>query len=775
MKKIAREYDFSQEQLNQIGDLARRLDLTDITARILYARGIDTEEKMKRFLSPSSDNFLSPYLMSGMKEGVELIRTAAEEGWNVAVFGDYDADGIGASAIMYRALTRIGIRPYLYIPERAEGYGMSVEAIDKIFDEFMPDLIITVDCGISNKEEVEYIKESGAYVIVTDHHELPAELPDCICINPKIADDYPYDNLCGAGVAFKLAQALIGEEAYGLLDFAALSTVADSVPLMGENRDIVHEGLKLIARDPRPAFSLLLGKNVESLTAQTLAFTVAPRINAAGRMGDAHAALRLFTTDDEGEIFELVAKLNAYNAERQKCCDEVYAQAEEQLKKKGAYGKVIMLVGEEWNTGFVGIVAARLAEEYGRPALLFVKNGNMLKGSARSIESVNIFDALRACSEYIDEFGGHAQAAGINLSEDKFDDLERALNDYIGEKYTEEDFIPKIYVTEELKGSFSGKLARELNQLEPYGMGNRKPLFLVQVNEMEASLVKPLSPHVSASVGGMDFMYFNGGKQLRLLESDVEKKVVFEVALSRFRGREYLKGYIRNVLYNGLSGSEVELEAFENTLCGLKLKREGRALPLTFAEAEEFVRKKRAECSYGLCMVASSRETIAKYPSLRDLSGDQVDVFEPSSASVANDLILSPLPDLDLSAYREIIFLDKPLSLSVKTGNAKVYVCEEICGDRDFYSLSTEREDLLGVYALVRKNEEKLLGTNLFEVASSTKCFGLEKKQFIFALAVFEELGLVRFENARLRLERGKRTELSDSVIYSTVKELSEV
>lgn len=308
MKKLVREFEFQPQEASVVQDLAYALALTETTAGILYARGMDTVEKMRAFLRPSREHFLSPFLMSGMREAVELIRRARDEEWRVAIYGDYDADGIGASAILFRALSIYGIDAYPFVPERAEGYGMSEKTVDKIFDEFLPDLVITVDCGISNKKEVEYIQQQGAYVIVTDHHELPEELPDCITINPKFKDDYPYDNLCGAGVAFKLACALIGEQAYSLLDFAALSTVADSVPLLGENRDIVAEGLKLISEQPRPALAAFLGKTTE-ITAQTLAFTVAPRINAAGRMGDAKAALKLFLSEDEEEIAELAALL----------------------------------------------------------------------------------------------------------------------------------------------------------------------------------------------------------------------------------------------------------------------------------------------------------------------------------------------------------------------------------------------------------------------------------------------------------------------------------
>ena len=242
MKKLVSEYAFSAEELNNIAELALETGLTESVVRILYARGVDTAQKMRRFMNPSRRNFLSPYLMKGMQETVEMLTTARDEGKTVAVFGDYDADGVCASAIMFHALRDFGIDAKVYIPERADGYGLSEAMIDRIFEECNPELFITVDCGISCAKEAQYIYELGSDVIVTDHHELPEVLPDCVIVNPKLKDDYPYDNLCGAGVAFKLACALLGERAYEWLDFATLATVADSVPLLGENRDIVTEG-----------------------------------------------------------------------------------------------------------------------------------------------------------------------------------------------------------------------------------------------------------------------------------------------------------------------------------------------------------------------------------------------------------------------------------------------------------------------------------------------------------------------------------------------------
>ena len=323
MKRILPEFEFTDEQLNKIAALASKCGLTKTAASILYGRGVDTPEKVEAFVYPSRKHFISPFKMSGMKEACELIRRAKEEEWDVLIYGDYDADGVCASTIMGGALKDIGVNARVFVPERRNGYGVTVAALEEIFEDYFPQLVITVDCGISNAAEVEYLKESGCEVIVTDHHELPENIPDCICINPKFSDGYPYDNLCGAGVAFKVACALEGEAAYKYLDFAALATVADSVPLLGENRDIVAEGLRLINTNPRRCFSGFLTKSQEAADAHTLAFTIAPKINAAGRMGDAASALALFSETDEKAVFDLSARLTSYNQERQQRCDEL--------------------------------------------------------------------------------------------------------------------------------------------------------------------------------------------------------------------------------------------------------------------------------------------------------------------------------------------------------------------------------------------------------------------------------------------------------------------
>ncbi len=769
MKKIICECEFTPEEKSRVEALAGRLGITETTAGILFARGQDTEEKMRKFLRPSRENFLPPDLLGGMTEAVALLRQAKEEEWRVAVFGDYDADGIGACAILFRAFKEFGIEPYLYVPEREEGYGLSLKAADFLFDEFLPDLIVTADCGISNAAEIEYIKEQGAQVIVTDHHELPETLPDCICINPKFSDDYPYDNLCGAGVAFKLACALIGERAYALLDFCALSTVADSVPLLGENRDIVAEGLKLLREKPRAALTALMAKQSEPPTAQTLAFQIAPRVNAAGRMGDAQAALALFTTEREEEIEALSEKLNAYNLERQRLCDELYEEARRKIAAEGAYGTVIMLSGENWNAGLLGIVAARITEEYCRPALLFVGRGDMLRGSARSIEGVNIFEALKACSEYIVEFGGHAQAAGVNLRRENFAPLKEALEAYVSSHYSREDFEPSLTVSGILEGGISLKLARELELLEPCGVGNRKPLFCMTADAMNANYLKPSSPHVL--IGGKpELMYFGGAKDLKLLKSPVGKQLVFDCALSKFRGTETAKGYLKAIVYDGSRYESGKIEEFEETvraLGGKNLSAERHSAK----ELNELIKTLDERCAWGLCAVARERETLKEFPALQKLPHE---MYRLSSGSVRNAVLLYPSDGCDLSAYRDIVFLESPALFSFPSGRAKLYENGDVLAGRALKQMDLSRESMVKLFTALRAAEGKRAGESLAETAKNAAFEGFSPEFTVFALAVFEELGLVRFSGGKIGLVRGKKTDLLQSAIYSAALKLTE-
>lgn len=766
MKKITPEYTFTDAQCSDIRALARECGLREITAKILYSRGVDTPEKVREFLSPSAEHFLSPFLMRGMRELVDAIGEVRREGGTVAVFGDYDADGIGAASVLTAALRRYGVDCVAYIPERAEGYGLSVAALEKIIDEYAPSLIVTVDCGVSCREEVEYVKARGVRIIVTDHHELPEVLPDCTVINPKIADDYPYDNLCGAGVAFKIACALLGEDAYPLVQLAAVSTVADSVPLVGENRDIVAEGLRRINGHPCDAIAGLLAGRREDITATSLAFTVAPRINAAGRMGDANSALRLFTSENKAEIYDLTCLLNEYNIGRQQACDEAYRCAKEKIEREGAYGNIIMLCDENWNTGLVGIVAAKIAEEFNRPAILFVQRGDMLKGSARTIENINIYEALKACSQYISEFGGHAQAAGVNITRDNFEPLKQALDEYIGARYKPEDLVPVLSVCEH-DLAIDLPLARELARLEPYGVGNRRPLFSVRAGAVQVRRLKQGSPHISFRAGEMDLIWFGGEKALPLLQSDLSKEIVFECDVSVFRGKASVRGIVRDMVVCGEGGPRTALYAFRNNLLRLTEKPVSVSV-VRESEAELIsrIRMARAACNYGLLVLCS--ESVPD--EFREcLSGLDAEYFRPGAGNAGNTLVIAPAADAAFAQYRDIVWLDRPADFNIASlAGKKVYVSRDRCGYEGIAALETSHK----VFAELFRALRGAAGEDTVSAALAAKT-PFTPEQTLFALEVFCELGLLRISGG-LVCVTGKRSELNRSALYRAVCALKE-
>ncbi len=760
MRKIINEFAYSDEQLNIIKSLARKTGLYQKTVEILYSRGIDDEEKIITFLNPSRDHFISPFKMSGMAEAKKLITRARDEEWSVVVYGDYDADGVCAASIMSAALKDFGIEVNTFVPERKDGYGLGTQAIDAIFDECFPQLFITVDCGISNAREVEYIKEQGAEVIVTDHHELPERIPDCICINPKFNDGYIYDNLCGAGVAFKVACALNGEDAYKYLDFAAIATVADSVPLTGENRDIVAEGLKLINSSPRKCYAGFL-KSGDIVTAQSLAFLVAPKINAAGRMGDANAALGLFCESDENAIFDMSAKLTAYNLERQKCCDELYSSVKRKLGGEAPAGRVIMLWDESWNSGFVGIVAARLAEEYSRPALLFVKNGDMLKGSARSVEGVNIYEALRACSSVISEFGGHAQAAGVNITEENFNILKEGLEEFLADNYSADAFLPDVYVSGEADGSVPVKLIKELELLEPCGVGNKRPTFAINADECSVRPLKAGSSHLAIKCGDFDLTYFSALRYAPFLKSSARKKLVFEYNISVFRGKEYVKGLVRDVVCEGADGGDIAEDiAFNNISV---LSREEVACEKEYISREEA--QSLLDCGvYGAVFVANSYATLAKFAGTEKKS---INFFTFLPKNTTDTIIVSPEADCDFSSFSHVVYLDDPRGVKLSSlAGKKVYICRDFDGFTEVKNIASDRDSLLVVY----KNLSSLRGVYGESAEDIAQKLGFAPPStLLFAIKVFEELGLVEINGGKLEVIRGKKTALENSSLYNFV------
>ncbi len=475
--------------------------LNAVLQKLLFVRGISEMEDARFFLQPDYEQVPDPYLFQDMLTVVERIWDAIHNQEKIIIHGDYDADGVTSSAIMYKTLKALGAKVDVFIPHReADGYGMNLKNIKKFIQEKY-DLLITVDCGITNIEEVKYAELNGLEVIITDHHEPLEILPSALAIiNPKKKDDnYSFKYLCGAGVAYKVASALLktsqaqkvdfsawgGNEGYlkWLLDLVAIGTTADVMPLIGENRVYVKYGLKVLAKTRRLGLQQLAEVAGIDLTKEdpfTIGFQIAPRLNAAGRMDHAQLAFDLLTTDDAEQAYLLARQLQETNTGRQRATDVALTKAREQVLAQNGQ-KIFFVYDPEIPAGIIGLIAGRINDEFYRPTIVMTNNGDQIVGSGRSIDCFDITQALFKSQRLLSRYGGHPQACGFTLQNEKV--LEEFKSDMLAqaaEKITDPDLVPVIEIDAVLKASeMQIDLVKQLEKLSPYGEGNSKPRFLI--------------------------------------------------------------------------------------------------------------------------------------------------------------------------------------------------------------------------------------------------------------------------------------------------------
>ncbi|MEJ2492766.1 MAG: single-stranded-DNA-specific exonuclease RecJ [Ignavibacteriaceae bacterium] len=471
--------------------LADSLKIYEVLARLLVERGIKSYNDAKKFFRPSLDSLYDPFLMDGMETGTYRLIQALTENQLITVYGDYDVDGTCATAILYLFLKELDANVDFYIPKRlSEGYGISKLGIDQVKSKGTS-LLISVDCGITAIEETEYANQLGMDVIICDHHQPKEELPNALAVlDPlKPGCNYPFKYLSGAGIAFKLAQGLaerIGkrEAPLAYLDLAALAGAADIVPLTDENRVIVSEGLRLINESPRPAVAALIEAShldPGNLTSGQIVFTIAPRINAVGRMGDAERAVELLITKDKTEAMQLAAVLENENYERRKIDVDTFDEAMQLVENSLDLDNemAIILHQEEWHPGVIGIVASRLVEKYYRPTIMLTTIDGVAKGSARSISNFDIYEALQKCEDSLIHFGGHKAAAGLAIEIEKLNEFKERFNEVVRTSIKETDLMPELTINSELRFSeITPKFLRILDLFAPFGPGNMRPVFL---------------------------------------------------------------------------------------------------------------------------------------------------------------------------------------------------------------------------------------------------------------------------------------------------------
>ena len=504
-------------------------------ARLLQIRGIDTREKVTEFFDFSQERLHDPFLLKGMKAAVDRINRAAAKRERILIIGDYDADGICSVAILYKYLLSRHVTTRYFLPDRdADGYGLNVDLIKMLYQRFKPNLIITVDCGISCPKEIEYAKSLGVDCIVTDHHSIPAEIPDCICVNPKFTDqEYPFNELCGAGVALKLVQALGGiETAAKYLDICAIATVADIVSLRDENRVIVSRGLEMLNDDSLPSVTALAKScNIwGKITSTDISYKLGPKINASGRMGNAKRGLDIILEQQPAEIEKIIASLNNYNKERQKLCNAIFDEAESLIEADELYKNNIIIVAKDsWESGVLGIVSARITEKYFRPSIVFGKSENIYKGSSRSLGEINIVKTIELFKDLVVSYGGHSMAAGLSVTTDSFSEFTQKLTEHMNASFSSVDLSSDKFFDFELKTKdITMNFARECERLEPFGSDNSIPVFMMEVNAMQVGALPNFPQHLRLTSGDLLFMYFNGAENAEVLTADFPKKIAFE-------------------------------------------------------------------------------------------------------------------------------------------------------------------------------------------------------------------------------------------------------
>lgn len=529
--------------------------IDEIVSRILINRGCNTADEAKAFLSADISSLCDPALLPDMAAAAEKIEKALSEKEKITVYGDYDVDGVTSTSLLYKYLKSRGDAVSYYIPDRKEGYGLSFGALDKI-KEGGTGLVVTVDTGTTAVKEVEYAKNIGLDIVVTDHHECAETLPDCPVVNPKRKDSgYPFSFLAGVGVVFKLVSFLSKENAetlfykYGYL--AAVGTIADIMPLYGENRIIVRHGLSSFSKEENIGFSALIAAaDCTFSDSSSVAFRIAPRLNAVGRMASAKTAVELLLCGDEKKASELAKILCEKNEERQTTEKRIFSSVEQRLGSEEKHN-IIVEGDENWHNGVIGIVASRLVEKYRRPTVLFTFEGENCKGSARSLSGVGIYNIISACRENLERFGGHEMAAGLSLKRENFEKFRREIYEYADKNIDPRLFVRKVKTDCVLPHEkIDLSTCKTLENLEPFGAGNPSPVFTVENLKIAAITGVSANKHSKLTFqkengDTFDAMFFSMPPLCLSAKKGDTVKIACSLSVNVFRGRQSLSVSIK--------------------------------------------------------------------------------------------------------------------------------------------------------------------------------------------------------------------------------------
>ncbi|MFZ3588290.1 single-stranded-DNA-specific exonuclease RecJ [Bacillus sp. DJP31] len=742
----------NDEIANQI---ASELSISAMVANLLVTRGITTAQEAKKFIYIEDEMFHDPFLLSGMQKTVERIKQAILQAEKILVYGDYDADGVSSTTVMLRALLQLGADADFYIPNRFnEGYGPNVDAFQWASDEGFT-LIITVDTGISALNEARFAKELGVDLIITDHHEPGPELPDAYSIiHPNLpGGTYPFHQLAGAGVALKVAHALLGECPLEYIAMASIGTIADLVPLHDENRLIATLGIKALRVSRNPGVQALLkicSINQSELTEETIGFSIGPRINAAGRLGDADPAVQLFLTDNLDEAELIAQEIDLLNKERQKIVNVMTQEAIELVESQFPLEEnQVLVVGKTgWNAGVIGIVASRLVDKYYRPTIVLSldEEKGVAKGSARSIKGFDLFENLSTCRDILPHFGGHTMAAGMTVELEQVSELRSRLIQLAKEKLTEDDYIPVTFVDIECKlKDITLASIEQLTRLAPYGMGNPKPKVVISSTSL--SQMKKIGQDQSHlkllledSGTTMDAIAFGFGHVYDQISPLSMVSIIGELSVNEWNNHRKPQVMVGDICIN-----EWQLFDWRGNKGAIK---QIESIPVSNRKIivfnEELLEELKLTCEQETIYIVKDQTDIVKIPFNRD------------------HLVLLDLPP-SLSLLHELVDQAKP---------DRVYAILHQ-QETHFFNTIPTREHFKWFYGFLSKNKEFHYESQYEKLA---KHRGWSKESIQFMLKVFFELDFVTINNGVISItNQPKKRDLTDSESYMKKQDQIEI
>lgn len=767
---------FFNKDAEKTEQFANKFSLTPKIAELILSRGVSTEEEFQEYLHPSIIH--DPWLLDGMRELVDRVKLAREMKDNVLIFGDYDVDGVSATAIMLKTLKEYGIKANYYLPNRyIDGYGLTTAVIDKIADLYAPNLIITVDCGVSCYEEVEYAKSKGIDVYVTDHHEIPERLPDTIVVNAKKeGQKYPFRELCGTGVAYKFAQALLGDvKAEQYLPICAIATIVDIVPLKNENRTIVTKGLKLCDRYLPVGLKEMFKEyelNIASPNSTDISFKIGPKLNASGRMGDAGDSLKLYFETDPIKIKKDIEVIKKHNLKRQDICNKIYEDCQKALSKQELKNqRVIVLASKSWDKGVLGIVCSRLVEKYHKPVFLFAQDGDVLSGSGRSIDDINIHELLSSLKDILETFGGHTMAAGLTIKRENYELFVQKINAFALSQVNDEAYIPiKYYDLDIEEDDLTTQFFKEMSMLEPFGCENPKPKFRISTSSLTFSPMKKFPQHATFKIGKLSLTYFNFSEKIANITFARNKAFIFELQgktpkgiVCDFDGGSFIEG-----------DAYKKLNAIEISQLAVKNQHEARYTLYPKEELLSFVSGMEATV-FGTCFVTYSCFDYVEFA--KNYNTNRIfhyGIYEDKEIGY-NTLLLCPKGLEWAKNFSKIVFLspvldEKFISALNRTTTAEIYLPLEKEGKlRKLSGLDLSRETFAKVFKAISLKSNRPI-YNVFELYD--KCdFDSNISFFTFysALLVFNELKILSIsgdEQIVIKVNKREKRELVDSEIY---------